>query len=273
MTKQVNQTQRETVNVLLEEDRLFSPSDELKRKACIRDEAIYAEAAKNREAFWAQWASELDWFRKGDKVLDWQLPFAKWFVGGKLNASYNCLDRHIKKGLGNKTAILWEGEPGDARKLTYEDVYTSVNKLANVLKGLGVGKGDRVAIYLPMIPEAVFSMLACARIGAVHAVVFGGFSADSLKERIKDAQAKLIITADGGYRRGKVLPLKETADEAAAECPTIEHILVVRRTGQDVWMRKGRDLWYHEFVDKADDYCEPERMDAEDMLYILYTSG
>ena len=156
MTKQANQAKRETVNVLLEENRLFVPSDEFKRKALIRDEAIYAEAAKDREAFWARWAGELDWFRKWDKVLDWQLPFAKWFVGGKLNASYNCLDRHIKKGLGKKTAILWEGEPGDAKTVTYEDVYKSVNKLANVLKGLGVAKGDRVAIYLPMVPEAVF---------------------------------------------------------------------------------------------------------------------
>src|SRR3989338_5529417 len=172
MTKETNQTKRETVNVLLEENRLFPPSDEFKRNAFIRDESIYQEAAKNREAFWAKWAGELDWFKKWDKVLEWNLPFAKWFVGGKLNASYNCLDRHIKKGLGNKTAILWEGEPGDSRMLTYEDVYKSVNKLANVLEGLGIAKGDRVAIYLPMIPEAVFAMLACARIGAVHTVVF-----------------------------------------------------------------------------------------------------
>ena len=178
--KQANQAKRETVNVLLpigslgeEENRIFPPSDEFKQKALIRDESIYAEAAKNREAFWAKWAGELDWFKKWDKVLEWNLPFAKWFVGGKLNASYNCLDRHIKKGLGNKTAILWEGEPGDAKTLTYEDVYKSVNKLANVLKGLGIAKGDRVAIHLPMIPEAVFAMLACARIGAVHTVVFG----------------------------------------------------------------------------------------------------
>ncbi len=274
MTKQeISRAQRETVNVLLEENRVFVPSDAFQQQAIIHDESIYAEAAKDREAFWGKWAGELDWFKKWDKVLDWQLPFAQWFVGGKLNASYNCLDRHLKKGLGNKTAIFWEGEPGETKRLTYNDIYCAVNKLANGLKGLGVIKGDRVAIYMPMIPETIFAMLACARIGAVHTVVFGGFSADSLKERIKDAQAKFLITADGGYRKGKVLALKETADQAVVECPTIEHVLVVRRTGQDVLMRQGRDLWYHELVDKAADYCEPEPMDAEDMLYILYTSG
>jgi len=200
MTKQSNPQSQETVNVLLEENRIFLPGEEFKNKASIKDESIYAEAKQDREAFWAKWAQHLDWFEKWDKVLEWNPPFAQWFAGGKLNASYNCLDRHIKNGLGKKTAILWEGEPGDRRILSYEDVYKEVNQLANVIKSLGVSKGDRVAIYLPMIPEAVFTMLACARIGAIHTVIFGGFSADSLKDRIDDAQAKLLVTADGGYR-------------------------------------------------------------------------
>ncbi len=273
MAQQTNTPNQDTVRTLLEENRVFHPSEEFRKKALIKDASIYEEAAKDREAFWAKWAEGLDWYRKWDKVLEWNLPFAKWFVGGKLNASYNCLDRHIKNGLGAKTALIWEGESGDERILTYEDVYKAVNKLANAIKSLGVKRGDRVAIYLPMIPEAVFSMLACARVGAVHNVVFGGFSADSLKDRIHDAQAKVLITADGGHRRGKVVPLKQTADEAAADCPSIQHVIVVRRSGSEVQMREDRDHWYHDLVKGAADYCEPEPMDAEDILFILYTSG
>jgi len=263
----------QTVNIFLEENRVFEPAAAFKQNAGIQDESIYDEAAKDREAFWAKRAEDLDWFKKWDKVLDWNPPFAKWFIGGKLNASYNCLDRHIKSGKGSKTAIIWQGEKGDEKVLSYEDVYKAVNKLANAIKSLGVGKGDRVAIYMPMIPEAAYAMLACARIGAIHTVVFGGFSADSLKDRIEDAQVKLLITADGGYRRGKVIPLKETSDTAVTGCPSIEHLLVVKHVGQDVMMQDGRDVWYHEAVERADDYCEPEAMGAEDILYILYTSG
>ncbi len=263
-----------TVATLLKEHRVFKPSDQFKLKANIKDPSIYDQARQNPLAFWDEWANKLEWFKKWDTVLDWsEAPFAKWFVGGKLNASYNCLDRHIKAGRGQKTAIIWQGEPGDEKYLSYEEVYAEVNKLANVIKSLGVKKGDRVAIYLPMIPEAVFAMLACARIGAVHTVVFGGFSADSLKERINDAQAKLLITADGGYRRGKIIPLKETSDTAVKNCPSIENILVVKRTGKSVSFNQKRDHWYHDLMAKADQFCEPEQMDSEDILYILYTSG
>jgi acetyl-CoA synthetase len=244
-----------------------------KKKAGITDDLIYREASENREAFWAKHAGNLDWYKKWDKVLEWNPPFAQWFIGGKLNASYNCLDRHVKAGKGAKTAILWEGERGEKRALTYDDVYNEVNKLANAIKLLGAAKGDRVAIYMPMIPEAAFAMLACARIGAIHTVVFGGFSADSLKGRIQDAQAKLLITADGGFRRGKVIPLKDTSDTAAADCPSIEHLLVIRHAENGVTMKEGRDVWYHDAIAQADAFCEPEPMDAEDILYILYTSG
>ncbi|MBN1869763.1 MAG: acetate--CoA ligase [Candidatus Omnitrophica bacterium] len=261
------------VRTLLEENRIFYPSPEFKKNANVKDESIYQEAAKDREAFWGKYANDLDWFKKWDKVLDWKLPFAKWFVGGKLNASYNCLDRHVKAGKGGKTAILWEGEEGEERKLTYDDIYKVVNKLANAVKKLGVAKGDRVAIYMPMIPEAAIAMLACARIGAIHTVVFGGFSADSLKDRILDAQAKLVITADGGSRRGKAIPLKEIADVAVDQCPSVKHVMVVKHKSIDIKMKDGRDLWYHEAIGAAEDYCKPEEMDAEDILYILYTSG
>jgi len=264
---------QKTVDVLLEENRVFHPSGEFKDKAMIVDETIYEEAGKDREIFWAKQAEQLEWYQKWNKILEWKPPFAKWFIGGKLNASYNCLDRHIKAGLGKKTAILWEGENDKRKSLSYDDVYAAVNKMANGLKLLGVTKGDRVAIYMPMIPEAAFAMLACARIGAVHNVVFGGFSADSLKDRINDAQAKLLITADGGYRRGKIIPLKEISDTAVSQCPSIEHILVVEHVENKIAMQKDRDRWYHEVISEVEDYCEPEQMDAEDMLFILYTSG
>jgi len=262
-----------TVKTLLEENRKFPPSNEFKKSANIKDESLYDEAARDREAFWAKNAEDVDWYQKWNKVLEWNAPFAKWFIGGKLNASYNCLDRHIKAGKGSKTAIFWEGEDGAQRTLSYDDVYKAVNKFANAIKKLGVAKGDRVAIYMPMIPEAAYAMLACSRIGAIHTVVFGGFSSDSLKGRIDDSQVKLLITADGGSRRGKIIPLKEIADAAVIDCPTIEHLLVVQHASNEVTMKEGRDVWYHDAVEAADEYCEPEPMDAEDILYILYTSG
>jgi len=265
--------EKQTVSDLLIEKRTFPPSKEFQKTAGIQDESIYEEAASDREAFWAKCAEKIDWFKKWDKVLEWKPPFAKWFIGGKLNASYNCLDRHIKAGRGQKTAIFWEAENGDQKKLSYEDVFKEVNKFANAIKSLGIQKGDRVAIYMPMIPEAAFAMLACARIGAIHSVVFGGFSADSLRDRINDSQVKLVITADGGARRGKIIPLKKTTDEAVKGCPSIEHVIVVQHTKENIKMTEGRDHWYHELMAKADEFCEPEQMDAEDILYILYTSG
>ncbi len=273
MSEENKNVNEETYKTLLEENRVFEPNDAFKKNANVQDESIYEEAKNDREGFWAKQAECLEWFKKWDKVLEWNVPFSKWFVGGKLNASYNCLDRHIKAGKGSKTAILWEGEEGEKRTLTYDDVYKAVNKFANAIKAQGIAKGDRVAIYMPMIPEAAFAMLACARIGAVHTVVFGGFSSDSLKDRIDDAQAKLLITADGGSRRGKVIQLKEIADAAVAECATIEKVIVIKHASNDVEMKEGRDVWYSDVVEAAEDYCEPEQMDAEDILYILYTSG
>ena len=261
---------------LLREDRAFSPSPEFRARAQVKDDSIYAEAERDPEAFWARFAGELEWFRTWDRVLDWQPPHARWFVGGKLNASVNCLDRHVRGPRRNKAAIIWEGEPGDHRTLTYWDLYREVSQFANVLKGLGVGKGDRVAIYLPLVPELVIAVLACARIGAVHSVVFGGFSAESLRDRIDDQKARLLITGDGGHRRGQLVLLKKVADEAIAGTPSIENVIVVRRSESapiPVTMVEGRDHWYHELMAKAPFTCEPEPMDAEDMLYILYTSG
>ncbi|MEJ7721615.1 MAG: acetate--CoA ligase [Ilumatobacteraceae bacterium] len=264
----------QNIDALLAEDRTFPPSDEFKRDALVTDTDLYDEAARDDEAFWATQAAELvHWDREWDTILDWQLPFAKWFVGGQLNASYNCLDRHVEAGNGDKVAIHWEGEPGDTRTITYAELCTEVQRFANALKGLGVSKGDVVNIYLPMIPEAAVAMLACARIGAPHSVVFGGFSSQSLADRIIDAKAKVLITADGGYRRGEVFPLKPAADEAVAASDTIEHVVVVRRGENDVEMVDGRDHWYHELVEAADPECPPEPMDSEDLLFLLYTSG
>jgi len=263
----------ETLESLLQEKRLFPPPESFK-KAAVATSEIYKEG-EDPEAFWARTASELHWFERWDKVLEWNLPFAKWFVGGKINASYNCLDRHIGGPSRDKTAIIWEGEPGEQRTITYFDLYREVNAFANALKKLGVKKGDRVTIYMPMIPEIVIAMLACARIGAPHSVVFGGFSAEALRERINDAEAKLLITVDGGYRRGKVIPLKQSADEILKDTPTIESVVVVRRVGDILRtaMRQGRDYWYHDVVSGAEEYCKPEQMDAEDMLFLLYSSG
>ena len=262
----------ETLANLLQETREFPPPAALAAEANVTAEA-YAEAAADRLAFWDKQARRLDWARDWDQVLDWSNPpFAKWFVGGQLNVAYNCLDRHVEAGLGDRVAIHWEGEPGDTRTITYADLLRMTSQAANALTDLGVTAGDRVAIYLPMIPEAAVAMLACARIGATHSVVFGGFSVDALTNRIQDASAKVVITADGGYRRGKPSALKPTVDDAVAQCPTVEHVLVVRRTGGEVtWTDK--DLWWHDTVETAAEQHEAQPFDAEHPLFILYTSG
>ncbi|SDZ35740.1 acetyl-coenzyme A synthetase [Micromonospora pattaloongensis] len=262
----------ETLENLLRETRQFEPPAELAAAANVTA-AAYEEATADRLAFWEQQARRLDWAREWEQVLDWSNPpFAKWFVGGQLNVAYNCVDRHVAAGRGDKVAIHWEGEPGDTRTITYADLQRLVAQAANALTDLGVVAGDRVAIYLPMIPEAAVAMLACARIGATHSVVFGGFSVDALSNRIQDASAKVVITADGGYRRGKPSALKPTVDEAVAISPSVEHVLVVRRTGQDVaWGSK--DLWWHETVETASPEHEAQPFDAEQPLFILYTSG
>jgi acetyl-CoA synthetase len=263
----------ETLENLLQESRQFPPPADLAAHANVTASA-YDEASADRLAFWATQARRLDWFQEWDQVLDWSNPpFAKWFVGGKLNIAYNCLDRHIANGLGDRVAIHWEGEPGDTRTITYADLHAEVCRAANALTDLGVNAGDRVAIYMPMIPEAAVAMLACARIGATHSVVFGGFSKDALAGRIQDASAKLVITADGGYRRGAASALKPTVDESVAECPTVEKVLVVRRTGQDVAWTDGRDVWWHDAVGTASDKHDAQPFDAEHPLFILYTSG
>jgi len=236
-------------------------------------ESLYREAEIDPEGFWARVAGELTWFKPWNQVLDWQLPFAEWFVGGQLNASYNCLDRHITTWRKNKAALIWEGEPGDTRILTYMELYREVCKFANVLKRLGIRTGDRVAIYMPLVPEAVVAMLACARIGAPHTVIFAGFSAESVRDRIHDAQAKMVITADGGYRRGKVIPLKERVDEALASPSSVTHVVVLRRTGEGVSMQPGRDHWWHDLMADVPASCPAEPLDSEHPLYILYTSG
>jgi len=261
------------IETLFDEQRTFPPPPEFAAQANAKDPAIYERAASDLEGFWAEEAAKLDWYRPWDTVLEWDPPFARWFIGGQLNVSVNCLDRHVNAGGGDKVAFYWEGEPGDRRTLTYQDLYDEVNKAANALKELGVQRGDRVAIYMPMIPELPVAMLACTRIGAPHTVVFGGFSAEALADRINDSQAKLVITADGGNRRGKPAGLKVNVDEAVTQTPSIEHVLVVRRTGQDVVMQDGRDVWWHDVVPRQDAWCEPERMESEDMLYLLYTSG
>ncbi len=266
------------IDVLLTENRTFPPPESFATSASIRDESIYERASADPEAFWAEMAAELEWETPWEKVLEWNPPHAKWFTGGRLNASVNCLDRHVRNGRRNKAALIFEGEPGDRRTLTYWDMYVEVNKFANVLKSFGVGKGDRVAIYLPMIPEAIISMLACARIGAIHSVVFGGFSPESLSDRINDSQCKLLITADAGFRRGQLVPLKRNADRALQNTYSVENVIVVmRRMGSSdpatAQMTEGRDHWWHRVMQDAPQWCEPEPMDAEDVLYILYTSG
>lgn len=271
-----NEIPSQTIEALLQEHRTFEPDKAFTEQANINDPAIYEKAAADPEAFWAGFAKELEWSKPWDKVLEWEAPDAKWFVGGKLNASVNCLDRHLNGPRKNKAAIIWEGEPGDSQVLTYRDLWREVNKFASVLKYLGVKKGDRIAIYLPMVPELAIAVLACARIGAPHSVIFGGFSADSISDRINDCGAKVLITADGGYRRGSVIPLKRTSDEALKHTPTIEHVVVVNRTDNaaNVPMKEGRDRWWHRLMEEHSELiCEPEEMDSEDLLYILYTSG
>ena len=265
-------------DVLLTENRRFPPPGNFGEGAVVPDRGLYESASADRLAFWESWAEKLDWFERWHTVLEWEPPHARWFVGGKLNVSHNCLDRHLDGPRRNKVALIWEGEPGDVREYTFESLHREVCQFANALKGLGVGKGDRVAIYLPMIPEAAIAMLACTRIGAPHSVVFGGFSPESLSDRINDATAKVLITADGGYRRGGIVPLKVNADKALESCTTIEHVVVVARGADltprlDTHMEAGRDHWYHDLIAALTADCAPEVMDAEDLLYILYTSG
>jgi acetyl-CoA synthetase len=263
------------IAALLHEDRVFEPPAEFRAEAIVRDGSVYDDAERDFEGFWAKFAAELEWSRKWTQVLDWSNPpHAKWFVGGQINASVNCVDRHVRTARRNKAAIIWEGEPGDRRTLTYFDLYRQVNAFANVLKSLGIKKGDRVAIYMPLVPELAIAMLACARIGAPHSIVFGGFSADSLRDRINDAQCKLLITADGGYRRGSVIPLQRVSEEATEGTPSIENVIMFRRTGAgELPSTKIKWHWWHELVAKAPLECPAEPMDAEDLLYILYTSG
>lgn len=267
------------IESILQEKRTFPPAPEFSQSADIPSmeayQQLYDRAAADPESFWEELAEkELHWFQKWDTVLDWQPPVAKWFVGGKLNISYNCLDRHLTTWRKNKAALIWEGEPGDSRTLTYAQLHREVCQMANVLKQLGAQKGDRVGIYMPMIPEAAIAMLACARIGAVHSVVFGGFSADALRQRLQDGEVKLVVTADGGWRKDKIVHLKDEVDKALAEgVPTVTHVLVVKRTGQDVRMEAGRDHWWHELQPTVSADCPAEPMDSEDLLFILYTSG
>jgi acetyl-CoA synthetase len=267
------------LDVLLTEERRFPPPESFRRSATVSNEELYDYASRDPESFWTKMAADLVWSKSWERVLEWKPPRAKWFIGGKLNASVNCVDRHVRGARRNKAALIWEGEPGDRRTLTYWELYRDVNRFASVLKKLGVRRGDRVAIYLPLIPEVVVAMLACARIGAIHSVVFGGFSAEALRDRINDQEAKVLITADAGYRRGQIVPLKRNADKAIEECPSIKHVVVVmRRTGSAgdeafAQVTEGRDHWWHRLMADAESFVEPEQMDAEDILYILYTSG
>ena len=262
----------DSIQVLLKEGRVFAPSDAFAEAALVRDPAVYDLAAADPEAFWAKCAEHLDWIRPWDKVLEWNPPHARWFVGGQLNVSANCLDRHLKTR-SNQAALIWEGEPGDQRTLTYRDLWRETCKAANMLQSLGVARGDRVTLYMPLVPELAIAMLACARIGAVHSVVFGGFSADALRDRIQDQEAVLVITADGGYRRGGQVPLKRTVDEALEDCPTVRNVIIFKRGDFPMHFQEGRDHWWHRLMEDASAKHEPEAMDSEDMLYILYTSG
>jgi acetyl-CoA synthetase len=264
---------QQNIEALLSESRVFEPPPAFTERAIVSDPSVYEGADADHEAFWAEQADRLTWFKRWNSVMDWNPPWVRWFEGGQLNASYNCLDRHVEAGGGDKIAFHWEGEPGDTRTITYAELLDDVCRLANGLRSLGVGKGDRVNIYLGMVPELPIAMLACARIGAPHSVVFGGFSAVSLRDRITDAEAKVLITADGAWRRGTVVPLKDNADEAVRDCPSIEHVVTVERCGNEHAFTEGRDVWYHDLVADQPAECEPEPMEAEDLLYLLYTSG
>ena len=265
------------IDSILQEKRVFEPSADFSKHAHIKSkeeyERIYAEAKADPEKFWAGIAKELHWFKPWDKVLEWNAPWAKWFIGGQINLSYNCLDRHVQTWRRNKAAIIWEGEPGDTRTYTYQQLLQEVERFSNCLKGLGIKKGDAVAIYMGMVPETAVAMLACARIGAVHSVIFGGFSANAIVDRVADQKSVAIITQDSAYRRGSQVPLKATVDDAMKNCPTVKNVVVLKRTGADVAMQAGRDHWYHELMAKADPHCPAVPLDSEDPLYILYTSG
>ncbi|MFI5304068.1 MAG: acetate--CoA ligase [Nitrospiria bacterium] len=265
------------IESILKEKRVFKPSPEFSKKAHVKSfkayKALFQQAEKNPEKFWGSLAKELDWFTPWKKVLQWKEPFSKWFVGGKINVSYNCLDRHIETWRKNKAAIIWEGEPGDSKTLTYQQLYREVCKFANVLKGLSVKKGDRVAIYMPMVPELAIAMLGCSRIGATHSIIFGGFSSEALKDRILDAEAKLVITADGGFRKGAVVPLKENVDQALKSTPSVQNVIVFKRTQTPIQMIDGRDHDWNTLMAASSDHCLPEKLDSEHPLFILYTSG
>ncbi|MGH9899244.1 MAG: acetate--CoA ligase [Pyrinomonadaceae bacterium] len=277
MEKNESYSQSIAIESVLQESRIFPPPEEFATNAHIKSmeeyERLYAEAERDPEAFWANIAEELHWFKRWDRVLDWQPPHARWFVGGTTNVSYNCLDRHLTTPRKNKAAIIWEGEPGEVRTLTYQQLHREVCRFANVLKSLGIKKGDRVALYMPMTPELATAMLACSRIGAPHTIIFGGFSADSIRDRINDCECVAVVTADGGYRRGKEISLKPAVDEAVEQCPSVRKVVVFARTGSAIKMKEGRDFWWHELMAKSQDKCPAEELDSEHPLYILYTSG
>ena len=270
-------TPSSNIDSILHEERVFEPPADFAGEAYVKSmaefEALRAEASSNPELFWSRMAEELHWFKKWDTVLEWNPPHAKWFVGGKINVSYNCLDRHLTTSRRNKAALIWEGEPGEQRTFTYQQLHTEVSRFANVLKRSGIRKGDRVALYLPLIPELAIAMLACARIGATHSVIFGGFSSNALIDRINDAECKLVVTADGGWRRGNEVKLKAAVDETLKQTPSVKSCIVVRRTGSPIHMKPGRDLWWHELIETVDANCPAEELDSEHPLYILYTSG
>jgi acetyl-CoA synthetase len=261
------------IDVLLDEKRAFAVPASFRKRANIAEAGIYRKAARGPEAFWAARARELTWFRPFRRTLDWKPPRARWFVGGRTNLSYNCLDRHLDTPLRNKAALIWEGEPGDMRTLTYAQLHRETCQFANVLKGLGVAKGDRVTLYLPMIPELAIAMLACARIGAVHSVVFAGFSAEALRDRINDSRSKVLVTADGGHRRGNQVPLKRISDEALQGAPSVRQVVLVRRGGFPIHVQEGRDHWWHRLMEDASADCPAASLDSNDLLFILYTSG